>query len=220
MSSVIDCKHARLQIGGDPQALSAEVAQHIASCAACSKFRDETLAMESRLRSALELPLHRFREAPRQVASRRFALAASVVLALLVGGGAWLLRPQPALAAEIVEHIRHEADSWGSREPVPPEVLAAVLSRAGVHYNAKLPVTYASPCPFRGHIVPHLVVQTDNGPVTVMLLSHEQVKAQAEFTEGEYHGVVFPAGSGSIAVLAPTGREFEGALEQVVEGAR
>jgi hypothetical protein len=128
--------------------------------------------------------------------------------------------PQPALAAEIVKHIRHEADSWGSREPVPPEVLAAVLSRAGVHYNAKLPVTYASPCPFRGHIVPHLVVQTDNGPVTVMLLSHEQVKAQAKFTEGEYHGVVFPTGSGSIAVLAPTGREFEGALEQVVEGAR
>jgi len=220
MSSVIDCKHVRLQIGGEPQALSAEVAQHLATCAACSKFRDETLAMEGRLRSALELPLHHFRESPRRAAPRRFALAASIVLALLVGGGAWLLRPQPVLAAEIVEHVRHEAGSWGSREPVPPEVLAAVFAKAGVRYNPRLPVTYASPCPFRGHIVPHLVVQTDRGPVTVMVLSHERVKTQSEFTEGEYHGVLYPAGAGSIAVLAHTGQEFDGALEQLVDGAR
>jgi len=219
MSSVIDCKHARLQIGGEPQVLSAEVAQHIATCAACSKFRDETLAMEGRLKSALELPLHHFRESPLKVAPRRFALAASIVLALLVGGGAWLFRPQPVLAAEIVEHIRHESGSWGSREPVPPELLDAVLAKAGVRYNPRLPVTYASPCPFRGHIVPHLVVQTDHGPVTVMLLSHEKVKSEGKFTEGQYHGVVFPAGSGSIAVLAPSGQPFDDALEQVKEGA-
>jgi hypothetical protein len=219
MSSVIDCKHARLQIGGEPQALSGDVAQHIATCTACSKFRDETLAMEGRLRSALELPLHHFRDSPRKVAPRRFALAASIVLALLVGGGVWLLRPQPALAAEIVEHVRHEPGSWGTREPVPPGTLAAVLAKAGVRYNLRLPVTYASPCLFRGHIVPHLVVQTDRGPVTVMVLSHEHVKAQVEFIEGEYHGVVYPAGSGSIAVLAPKGQEFDGTLKEMLEGA-
>ena len=221
MSSEFDCKHARRQIGGEPQVLSAEVAQHIATCNACAKFRDETLAMEGRLKSALELPLHHFRESPRKVAPRRFALAASIVLALLVGGGAWLLRPQPALAAEIVDHVRHEPGSWGSREPVPPEVLAAVLAKAGVSYNARLPVTYASPCPFRGRIVPHLVVQTDRGPVTVMVLSHVRTDAdsQGTFEEGEYHGIVLPAGSGSIAVLAPKGQEFDGAVEQVVEGA-
>ena len=218
MSSVIDCKHARLQIGGEPQMLSADVAQHLTTCAACSKFRDETMAMEGPLKSAFELPLQRFRESPRKVAPGRFALAASIVLALLVGGGAWLLRPQPALATEIVEHVRHESGSWGSREPVPPEVLAAVLAKAGVRYNARLPVTYASPCPFRGHIVPHLVVQTDRGPVTVMVLSHEPVKARTEFTEGEYHGFVYPAGSGSIAVLAPKGQEIDGATKPVMEG--
>ena len=220
MSSVIDCKHARREIGGEPQMLSAEVAQHLTTCAACSKFRDETLAMEGRLRSALELPLHHFRAAPRTVAPRRFALAASIVLAVLVGGGAWLLRPQPSLAAEIVEHVRHEPDSWGSREPVPPEILAAVLAKAGVRFNPRLPVTYASPCPFRGHIVPHLVVQTDHGPVTVMLLSHIKTDAtkQGSFREGEYHGALLPAGEGSIAVLAPKGQAYDFALKQVLEG--
>ena len=218
MSGVMDCKHARLEIGGEPHALSAEVAQHIATCAACAKFRDETLAMESRLKSALELPLHHFRESPRKLAPRRFALAASVALAVLVGGGAWLFRPQPALAEEIVEHIRHEAGSWQAHDPVPPQVLAAVLAKAGVRYDPHLPVTYASPCPFRGHIVPHLVVQTDNGPVTVMVLAHEHVDtyAQGTFSEGEYHGILLQAGSGSIAVLAPKGQELDGALKELV----
>jgi hypothetical protein len=219
MSHDIDCKHARLQIGGEPHSLPGDVAEHLVTCAACSKFRDETLAMEGRLRSALELPLHHFRETPRKVAPRRFALAASIVLAVLVGGGAWLLRPQPALAAEIVEHVNHEPGSWGSREPVPPKLLAAVFARAGVRYNPRLPVTYASPCPFRGHIVPHLVVQTDRGPVTVMVLSHiksDAVEKGTTFKEGEYHGIILPAGSGSIAILAPKGREFDGALKELM----
>ena len=221
MSPVIDCKHARLQIGGEPQVLPAEVGQHLATCAACSKFRDETMAMEGRLKSALELPLQNFRESPRKTAPRRFALAASVVLAVLVGGGIWLLRPQPALAAEIVEHVRHEAGSWQTHEPVSPEQLAAVLAKAGVHYNTHLPVTYASPCPFRGHIVPHLVVQTYQGPVTVMVLSHiktDVLTQGATFKEGEYHGVVLPAGSGSIAIIAPKGQAYDGAAKLVMEG--
>ena len=83
-------------------------------------FRDETLAMEGRLKAALELPLHRFRKPAEtsKAAPRRFALAASVVLALLVGGGAWLFRPQPALAGEVVEHVKHEPGSWQAHEPV------------------------------------------------------------------------------------------------------
>ena len=74
-------------------------------------------------------------------------------------------------------------------------------------------MTYASPCPFRGHIVPHLVVQTDRGPLTVMVLEHVKSVAEGKFTEGKYRGIVLPAGSGSIAVVARKGQEFDGALE-------
>jgi hypothetical protein len=222
MSDALDCKHARLAIGGEPQVLSAEVAQHVATCAACAKFRAETLAMEGRLKAALELPLHRFRKAPEpaRVAPRRFALAASVVLALFVGAGAWLFRPPSALAAELVAHVEHEPGSWQGHESVSPEALAAVLAKAGVRYDARFPVTYASPCPFRGHIVPHLVVQTDRGPLTVMVLAHVKSEMQGTFTEGKYRGIVLPAGEGSIAVVARMGQEFDGDLKAVLEGVR
>ena len=56
------------------------------------------------LHAALELPLADFRHGPRR-ARRWYALAASVVLALLMAGGFWLTRPSVALAGEVVEHV-------------------------------------------------------------------------------------------------------------------
>jgi hypothetical protein len=214
-----DCRHVRLAIGAEPQTQSSEVTAHLATCAACRQFQAETRSLDGRLRAALELPLAKFRK-PAPAPTRRLALAASVALGLIAVGGVWLLRPQTSLASEVVEHVLHEPGSWQRHEPVSPEALAAVLARAGVRYDVRLPVTYASPCPFRGHVVPHLVVQTDRGPLTVMVLAHEQRQSRGEFTEGKYHGVVLPMGSGSVAVVAPKGQEFDGALEAVLGGER
>jgi hypothetical protein len=63
-------------------------------------------------------------------------------------------------------------------------------------------VSYASSCAFRGHQVPHLVIQTESGPVTVMVLVHEREPKPVQFDEQGYRGVIVPvAGHGSLAVL-------------------
>jgi hypothetical protein len=63
-------------------------------------------------------------------------------------------------------------------------------------------VSYANSCLFRGHHVPHLVVQTDSGPVTVMVLPHESAWSSTRFDEDGYRGIIVPVpGHGSIAVL-------------------
>jgi hypothetical protein len=63
-------------------------------------------------------------------------------------------------------------------------------------------VSYASSCSFRGHTVPHLVVQTELGPVTVMVLTHETIRSAMRFNEQGYRGVIIPVrGHGSLAVL-------------------
>ena len=64
-------------------------------------------------------------------------------------------------------------------------------------------MSYAQSCQFRGHTVPHLVVQTAMGPVTVMVLPHDSVAKTVRFDEEGYRGVIVPvAGHGSLAVLA------------------
>jgi hypothetical protein len=193
------CRHARLAIGGDPQHLPAEVTAHLPACADCSRFHAETLALDGRLRAALELPLPQFRRRASPV--RRYALAASLLLAVTLAGGIWLLRPQPALAGEVLAHVKEEAGSWDQHELLPASAVADVLQKAGVEFDARLPVVYASACPFHGRLVPHLVVQTESGPMTVMLLAHEKIAARQEFSENGYSGVLLPAGEGSVAVL-------------------
>jgi uncharacterized protein DUF3379 len=209
-----DHRLARLHIGADPSHLPAEVAAHLEGCADCRRFRDETLALDGRLHAALELPLSRFRtKAP---PARRFALAASVLLALLMGGGFWLFRPATALAGDVVQHVVEEADSWNSHQPMPPAQVAEVLRVAGAHFDSPFPVVYGYPCPFKGHRVAHLVVQTPDGTMTVMLIPHEHVRRRTEFSRDGMSGVLVPAGKGSVALLTRDGAVPQALADQIV----
>jgi hypothetical protein len=219
MTAPVDCRHVRMAIGGDPHEIAPDVREHLAGCATCRQFHAETLALDGRLRAALELPLATFRK-PARSAVRRFALAASVMLATLVGGAFWMLGSQSSLAGELVAHVKHENSSWEFRDELSESALSVVLQKAGVEFDSSMPVVYASACPFRGRLVPHLVVQTNEGPLTVMLLEHEQIRARREFSEDGYRGVLVPAGDGSIAILARSGDVPGEVTQKLVNGVR
>jgi hypothetical protein len=87
--------------------------------------------------------------------------------------------------------------------PVPSPELQDVLRNSHLRLTAGAGlVSYASSCAFRGHRVPHLVIQTASGPVTVMVLIHEQAAKLLPFDEGGYRGVIVPvSGHGALAVL-------------------
>jgi len=131
-------------------------------------------------------------------------MAASVLIALVAGGALWLASPHPSLAADVVAHMAGEPQAWQRTEiAVPPAELALVLRDAHMRLIGDPPmVSYARSCLFRGLKVPHLVVQTDMGPVTVMVLVHESVSKPVSFDEEGYRGVIVPVpGHGSLAVL-------------------
>jgi hypothetical protein len=131
-------------------------------------------------------------------------MAASFLVAAIVAGGLWLGVPRSSLAADVVTHMREEPQAWRrTNVPVPNSALQGVLddSHLRLSNDAGL-VSYANSCGFRGHQVPHLVIQTASGPVTVMVLVHEAAKRTEPFEEQGYRGVIVPvAGHGSLAVL-------------------
>lgn len=135
---------------------------------------------------------------------RWYALAASVVVALCTAGVLWLAVPRTSLAQDVVAHMADEPQAWKATDTA---VSAAKLQTvvAAVHMQLSASggvVSYANTCEFRGHEVPHLVVQDRSGPVTLMVLVHESVRSPVAFDEGGYRGVIVPVvGHGSIAVL-------------------
>lgn len=152
------------------------------------------------------------------------AAAASVLLGFAFAGGLWLGAPGRSLASDVVGHMAEEPAAWSTDRAVPPAGLDRVFaaSHLALKGDAGL-VSYANSCEFRGHLVPHLVVQTDVGPVTVMVLTEESVRGSVRFDEHGYRGIILPVpGHGSIAVLergtAVDGKTLQ-AVAQRVAGA-
>jgi len=204
----MNCQEARLLIGADPGADDPHVAEHVAECAECARFRQELRDMDRVISAALRVDLNV--AAPRAApVSRRplWAVAASLVV-VLVGAVAWLLNPRDTFAAQVIDHVNGEAFSLvRTSQPADAAELAGILSRSGIQLKSDaVLVSYAAACEFRGHVVPHLVVQTERGPVTVLVLAQESAKGKSEhIDEGGYEGILVPAPRGSLVVLGQDG---------------
>jgi len=224
----MDCAQYRRAVLADPHDADPELALHLASCPDCPQYTERLLRFEGRLERALRVgpvaePTGRDRTVlpfaarwrPR-ANPRWLATAASFLIAAVIAGALWIAAPHTSLAADVIAHMAGEPDAWAQTDvPVPPEDLAKVLDAAHVRLKPGAGmVSYAQSCLFRGRHVPHLVVQTEAGPVTVMVLAHESVSKPRPFDEEGYRGVILPAqGHGSLAVLS-RGQDLE-AVERI-----
>jgi hypothetical protein len=210
---------ARLLIGAAPGVVTPALQAHLAHCAPCTLFQQQMQRMDRDLGRLFAAPLApradtQVRQLPAPARARAvqvsnhysnlMALAASVVLTIGMGVLFWTLRPQPSLAAGVLDHISHESASWSQVTPMTAAATAAVLAGAQVQLDpTDTTVTYARSCLFDGHWVPHLVVRTDTGPVTVMVLNQEHIAARQTFRQNGYSGILLPApGGGTLAVVA------------------
>jgi hypothetical protein len=225
---------ARLLIGADPHSVPPELAEHLASCPECSQFGSEMIALDANIRRALEeAPLNAapaatvtpITSAPTARRGKpisawsRWALAASVAVISMLA--VWALRPTDTLAHEVIAHVEYESKSWSSTDQPPAAEVKETMAQAGVALDMNSDkVMYAHSCLFRGHMVPHLVVSTPQGPVTVMVLRYENVKHRMTFHEDGMTGVITPAPHGSLAVLVKGNANIDAATQQVERSVR
>jgi hypothetical protein len=213
---MMDCATYRRTLMADPHDQAAALNEHRERCPECNLYTERLLKFEAKLERALRVPVAEQTKpaaaSPGRVVplhappSRRrwLAMAASFLVAALVAGGLWLSVPSSSLAADVVAHMREEPQAWRRTDvPVPDSALSGVLDESHLRLaDGAGIVSYANSCGFRGHQVPHLVIQTASGPVTVMVLVHEVVNKTQPFDEQGYRGVIVPvAGHGSLAVL-------------------
>jgi len=217
----MNCEQYREAVAADPSFDGG--AGHLSECSACQSYRNEMLALDKMIGRALSLDVPKLEipelpdiEADNVVTlpTRKMsppvwlAMAATVVLAAFVGfrmlGGG--LEPQ-SLADELLAHIDHEAAALrvtdvavtdARLESVVPADIAHLDHGAGL-------ITYAQSCKIRGRDVPHLVIQGEHGPVTILLMPDEMVSDPQTITGESVNGVILPVGDGSIAIFG--GRE-------------
>lgn len=229
----MNCEEYRRLLLSDPGRPDETMLAHVANCRDCASYTDRLMRFERKLATALlitindsapeagQKPAAARPGVPRRTARWRYrglAIAASALLATAAGGLLWLA-PGRSLAAAVVNHMADEPEAWLRTDVgVPVPEIDDIMSAVGAHLSASAGlVSYVHRCEFRGHEVPHLVVQTASGPVTVMVLVHESPGRSARFDTAGYRGVIVPLpGHGSLAVLEQTVDADAKAIDAVV----
>ena len=214
----------------DPARPTPAMLAHLAECRECAAYTDRVMRFENRVERALRVEVpgvgtprvdtRRSLPGARRVhhLRRGLAIAASVLVAVVVAGGLWVGSAGRTLAAAVVGHMSGEPGAWAlTAVAVASPELEQVMAESGMHLRTGAGlVSYAHSCGFRGHQVPHLVLQTAAGPITVMVLTHEAVLRSVRFDEQGYRGIIVPVpGHGSLAVLEHGSRSDPQTLHQV-----
>ena len=147
-----------------------------------------------------------------------FAAAATVVLGLSIAlRMSSIFVEYESLADEVLAHLDHEPGALRvTDDPVSDRRLQRALpaSMAVFDRDATL-ITYANPCIINGKRVPHLVVQGQHGPITILLMPEEKVEQSTPLDGNTVHGVILPVGDGSIAIIGPREESLEPIQENV-----
>lgn len=157
---------------------------------------------------------------PRATAPTWLAVAASVAIAAVLG--VRFLGPSPvyeSLAAEVVAHMDHEPDAMRVTSiPVAERQLASVVNTGGVDLDRNVGlISYAKSCVINGKEVPHLVLQGENGPITLLLMPEERVENATPLSGESINGVILPVGDGSIAIIGEREEDFAQIGKKVVD---
>jgi len=229
----MNCEYYREAIGADPSYDGGEA--HVSACADCLALRDELRSLDRKIGRALAIsvPELRMPDLPDvdtssvvPLATRRrltapawMAVAATIVLAAFVGIRMYgSTVTYPSLADEIVAHLDHEPYALRvSDEPVDDRRLAKVVPAnvAKVNHDAGL-VTYAQTCVINGKKIPHLVIQGERGPVTILLLPDEAIDDAVQLEGESINGVLLPVGGGSVAIIGERDEALDTIRENIV----
>ena len=184
----MNCEEYKLAIGADPGFDGGT--GHVSDCAGCQAYRSEMQALDLEIGRALaldvpELILPEFPDVDvadvvtlgdrrRVLPPSWLAIAATILLAVVLGtrftGNGGIV--YESLADEVLAHVSHEPSALRvTNVAVTDEHLYEIVPAnvAQMDHSAGL-ITFAESCPINGNIIPHLVIQGEHGPVTILLM--------------------------------------------------
>ena len=209
----MNCAEFRRRLLEDPASADPEFLAHREACPACAAEAQEVERIEAALARVVKVTppadlKNRLRPHHARAGWSRVALAASLTGLLAIATVLWLRGgagySDAGLIAELIEHLDHEPQAFASHEPLPVEQLrhlspAVSVEPAGLRH----PVTYAMPCELMHLPGLHLVLQLDDGPVSLLVVSEQHIDEPRLVHQRGYRGVVRPIAHGSLAVFGP-----------------
>lgn len=207
----LEFRRARL---AQPYSDAAERDAHAAACPSCAEFLARLRRHERALKTMLEVPAPAglvdrviFTQTLRteRRSHRLWAMAASLLIAVSASLYFSLRAPDQTttIAAAVAAHVREDPLHRLPPDPEEARALAGLIRVLGGTLERPLPrLIHARPCVIRGQRGAHLVIASESGPVTLVLLPGNRVTARTPIDAGDQSGWLLPSSSGAIAVLS------------------
>jgi len=228
----MNCEQYKAAIAADPS--YDDDSGHLNECAACQSYRAEMQALNEKIGRALalEVPSLEVPNLPdidtsnvvslplRRVTPVWLAVAATVALAAVFGVRILSTDIEyESLSDQVLAHL--DGEPMGLRVTdvaITDERLFSVVPADVAHmdHGAGL-ITYAQSCDINGKPVPHLVIQGEHGPITILLMPHEYVAEAIELNGKNVSGVILPVGDGSIAIIGSRKENLERVRNSVLK---
>jgi hypothetical protein len=147
-------------------------------------------------------------------------LAATVLLAAVIGiRMTGMDETYDSLQEQVLAHVDSEPGALRvSTVPVSDNRLARAVPEyiATMNHDAGL-ITYAQSCTINGRSVPHLVIQGEHGPITILLMPDEKVSRAITLDGVNIQGIILPVGSGSIAIIGDREEQLDRVKQNVTD---
>lgn len=231
----MNCDDYKQAIGADPGFDGG--AGHLSECQSCQEYRRDMQALDLQIGRALALDVPELAMPslddvdtgdvvtlePRRRITRKtwFSVAATIALAVFIGFrfGGDNSTQYNSLADEVLAHVTHSPSALRvTDQKISDDHLHKVVpaSIAELDHSSGL-ITFAETCPIGGNRVPHLVIQGEHGPITIMLLPNEKISEAISLNDENSHGVILPVGDGSIAIVGSREEKLEDVQKQLLQ---
>jgi len=222
---MIDCLECRRRILATPRDNDAAVATHVADCAACATYRGEVIRLDLQLERVVRVPvpeclpariIMRQASQPKLPASWAWsiALAASLIIAILIGREVSEDADSAHWTRQVVTYVQNT--ELGHEASIAPGEVDHVLQAIGVTLDPAVgPVSAVEPCVIDRRNGAHLVIDLEDGPVTLLILPDNDTPHDITFTTTNGSGIIAPCPRGSIAVLAATREQADTARQRI-----
>ena len=203
----MDCLSFRRRLLVDPQHRDAAMDAHSAACEQCQNFLGAAMRFERQLDRTAKVTvaddlsariLMRISNPSRT--NKYWSMGAVAGIAILITIAVWFTA-YPSAQRQVASYLSAHGYTTQSNAPTAAADAATILRKLGVRASDTIgPVASAMPCVVGQKAAVHLVLESDHGPVTVLVLPFTEVAKTARFKVGDQVPLIAPCPRGSIAV--------------------
>ncbi len=238
---MMDCLECRRELLIDPRTETIDLLSHITKCKPCKQEREKLLSLEDALEKSLhfEIPigladrvldigqnediLDTSNNGSRGAFSGRvWQMAASIILGvgLMVYLGLNQFSPVSnvyALETAVINHITDELPQLHEKHEVSNARLTNIMTAINTETTNNIgQLNSASKCQIRKNSGAHLILNGENGPVTVLVMPGEHIDKDLQITSSRFKGTIYPTPYGSIAVVGEKGEQISPIAEKML----